>query len=176
MGQVASILAATILIAGIFAFMPVEKASTVHTSLTASRLIQDTVSLNGVDVGSVGVVADTTPNGMGTVNIAATLPVAEAGAADTCEPGVEAPLVTVAAGQAGVALPTVFTAADNTGITGRLNIGGGFGATDDMCVFHRTITIADTPGAGLLTDIVVIGAVGALPADAYITVTGNVLT
>ena len=28
-----SILAATVLIAGIFAFMPVEKANTVHTSL-----------------------------------------------------------------------------------------------------------------------------------------------
>ena len=45
----------------------------------------------------------------------------------------------------------------------------------DMCIFHRTITVANV-SADLLTDIVVIGAVGALPADAYITVTGNVLT
>ncbi len=44
-----------------------------------------------------------------------------------------------------------------------------------MCIFHRTITVANV-SADLLTDIVVIGAVGALPADAYITVIGNVLT
>ncbi len=41
-----------------------------------------------------------------------------------------------------------------------------------MCVFHRTITVANV-GADLLTDIVVEGKVGALPADAFITVSGT---
>ena len=118
------------------------------------------------------VVVDTTPNGMGTAHITATLPVAEAATADTCE--AEAPLVTVSAGQAGGVLVTVLSGADNTGIEGRLNIGAPFGATDDMCVFHRSIDIDDT-GATLLIDVVVTGAVGNLPADASITVTANVL-
>jgi branched-chain amino acid transport system substrate-binding protein len=41
-----------------------------------------------------------------------------------------------------------------------------------MCVFHRTITVANVD-ADMLTDIVVEGKVGALPADAFITVSGT---
>ncbi len=88
-----SILAATVLIAGIFAFMPVEKASTVHTGLeekmeavedtikgeiNKNRVFLETVNLQGVTDTSKVVVADTTPHVMGQVHIAATLPVAEA--------------------------------------------------------------------------------------------------
>lgn len=168
-----SILTATILIAGMFALMPVDKASTVHTTIISNRLVQTTYGLSGVTAASIVVVVDTTPLAMGTAHIAAVLPVAEAGVANDCE--TEAPLITVQAGNAATALTTVIAGAHNTGITARTNIGAPFGATDDLCVFHRTITVADTPGAGTLTDIVVIGAVGALPADASITVTANVL-
>ena len=185
-----SILAATVLIAGIFALMPVERASTVHTGLEAkmeavenavkgeinkNRFFLETVNLNNLDAGTTVVVADTTPYGMGQVHIAATLPVAEAGTADICEVG-EHPLVGVMAGQAGVTpLDRVLTGAHNTGIEGRENIDtsdNAFPTGTDMCVFHRTITVANV-GADLLTDIVVIGANGTLPADAFITVSGT---
>ncbi len=86
------------------------------------------------------------------------------------------------AGKAGVDLTKVLTGAHNTGIEGRTNFDVGntdnpFDATDrtnDMCVFQRTITVANVD-ADMLTDIVVEGKVGALPADAFITVSGNVL-
>ena len=46
-----SILAATVLVAGIFAFMPIEKASTVHTTIQANtaRLSESTVSVTDED-------------------------------------------------------------------------------------------------------------------------------
>ena len=188
-----SILAATVLIAGIFAFMPVEKASTVHTGLEAkmtavenavkgeiqkNRFFLETVNLNGVGNSSMIVVADTTPHGMGQIHIAATLPVADAGA-DGCAD--EEPMVNVLAGQAGVALDKVLTAGHNTGIAGGVDIGdteNNIGADVDMCVFHRTITVGDV-SADLLTDVVVqvagIPEEATLPADAFITVSGNVL-
>ena len=181
-----SILAATVLIAGIFAFMPVERASTVHTSLEAkmeavenavkgeinkNRFFLETVNLSGVTDDSTIVVADSTPHGMGQVHIAATLPVADTGA-DGCTD--EEPLVDVKAGQA-PNLDIVLTGDHNTGIAGRENINtsdNAFPTGTDMCVFHRTITVANV-GADLLTDIVVEGKVGALPADAFITVSGT---
>ena len=182
-----SILAATVLIAGIFAFMPVERASTVHTGLEAkmeavenaikgeinkNRFFLETVNLSDLDAGTTVVVADTTPHGMGQVHIAATLPVADVGA-DGCTN--EEPLVNVMAGQA-PNLDIVLTGAHNTGIAGRTDIGPGgidnFATDVDMCVFHRTITVANV-GADLLTDIVVKGMVGVLPADAFITVSGT---
>ena len=130
-----SILAATVLIAGIFAFMPVEKASTVHTDLeekmeavedtikgeiNKNRVFLETVNLQGVARYSTVVVADTTPHVMGQVHIAATLPVADNGEVGTC--GGEDPLVDVMAGKAGVGLTKVLTAAHNTGIEGRTDI------------------------------------------------------
>ena len=185
-----SILAATVLIAGIFAFMPVERASTVHTGLEAkmeavenaikgeinkNRFFLETVNLGGLTDDSKIVVADTTPHGMGQVHIAATLPVADVGA-DGCDD--QEPLVDVMAGKA-PNLDTVLTGAHNTGIAGRVNFDEGnadspnpFPNDADMCVFHRTITVANV-GADLLTDIVVVGDVGALPADAFITVSGT---
>jgi hypothetical protein len=36
--SIPAILAATVLVAGLFAFMPIEKASTVHTTITAVNL------------------------------------------------------------------------------------------------------------------------------------------
>ncbi len=197
-----SILAATVLIAGMFAFMPVERASTVHTGLEAridavedavkgeirkNRFFLETVNLGGVTDGSTIVVADSTPHGMGQVHIASTLPVADTGA-DGCTD--EEPLVDVLAGQAGEALIKVLGAEENTGINGRVNIGTPFGSTDDMCVFHTTIDLAivneliresnagtpdedDLETVTKLTDIVVVGDVGALPADAFITVSGT---
>ena len=47
-----SILAATVLIAGIFAFMPVEKASTVHTGIGTNQIeqIQKTLPTAGTTV------------------------------------------------------------------------------------------------------------------------------
>ena len=182
-----SILAATVLIAGIFAFMPVEKASTVHTGLEEKmealedaikgeidkrdEVFLETVNLQGVAVGSKVVVADTTPHGMGQVQITATLPVEDDGEDGTCDR--QDPLVDVMAGKTSN-LETVLTGAHNIGIEGRFDIGTPFGEQDDMCVFQRNITVADV-GADLLTDIVVEGKVGALPADAFITVSGNVL-
>ena len=190
------ILAATVLIAGIFVFMPVEKAGTVHTGLGdrisavedaiedeihRNRFFLETVNLDGVADGSTVMVADSTPNGMGEIHIAATLPVADAGA-DGCTN--EEPLVDVLAGQAGEALDRVLTADHNTGIEGRANFGTAtadtFATTDDMCVFHRTITVADV-GADLLTNVVVRGngtqtgtlGTALLPADAFITVSGT---
>ena len=183
-----SILAATVLIAGIFAFMPVERASTVHTGLEAkmeavenaikgeinkNRFFLETVNLSDLDAGTTVVVADTTPHGMGQVHIAATLPVADVGA-DGCDD--QEPLVDVKAGQA-PNLDIVLTGAHNTGIAGRADFDEGnddnpFLNNADMCVFHRTITVANV-GADLLTDIVVEGKVGALPADAFITVSGT---
>ena len=186
-----SILAATVLIAGIFAFMPVERASTVHTGLEAkmeavenavkgeinkNRFFLETVNLGGVTDGSTIVVVDTTPHGMGQVHIAATLPVADDGV-DGCTN--EEPLVDVKAGQAGVGLTKVLTGDHNTGIAGRVDFDSADSANNnpfdneaDMCVFHRTITVANV-GADLLTDIVVEGKVGVLPADAFITVSGT---
>jgi branched-chain amino acid transport system substrate-binding protein len=181
-----SILAATVLIAGIFAFMPVEKASTLHTGLEAkleaveneikgeinkNKFFLETVNLSDLDDGTTVVVADTTPHGMGQVHIAATLPVADVGT-DGCTD--EEPLVDVKAGKA-PNLDIVLTGAHNTGIEGRTDFdpnGVEFGATDDMCVFHRTITVANVD-ADSLTNIVVEGKVGALPADAFITVSGT---
>ena len=181
-----SILAATILIAGIFTFMPVEKASTLHTGLEAkleaveneikgeinkNKFFLETVNLSDLDDGTTVVVADTTPHGMGQVHIAATLPVADVGT-DGCTD--EEPLVDVKAGKA-PNLDIVLTGAHNTGIEGRTDFdpnGDEFGATDDMCVFHRTITVANVD-ADSLTNIVVEGKVGALPADAFITVSGT---
>ena len=61
-----SILAATILIAGIFAFMPVEKAATVHTSLqeaigTEVTMVKKGISLNpGVDESMTSTIFATT--------------------------------------------------------------------------------------------------------------------
>ena len=184
-----SILAATVLIAGIFAFMPVEKASTVHTGLEAkmeavedavkgeirkNRFFLETVNLGGVTDGSTIVVADSTPHGMGQVHIAATLPVADTGA-DGCTD--EEPLVEVMAGQA-PNLEQVLFKAHNTGIGGRSDIdinGVASGGVVDMCVFHRTITIADV-SADLLTDVAVQAnstLPGELPPDAFITVSGT---
>ena len=181
-----SILAATILIAGIFTFMPVEKASTLHTGLEAkleaveneikgeinkNKFFLETVNLSDLDDGTTVVVADTTPHGMGQVHIAATLPVADVGT-DGCDD--QEPLVDVKAGKA-PNLDIVLTGAHNTGIEGRTDFdpnGVEFGATDDMCVFQRTITVANVD-ADSLTNIVVEGKVGALPADAFITVSGT---
>ena len=77
----------------------------------------------------------------------------------------EEPLVDVKAGQA-PNLDIVLTGDHNTGIAGRVNFDEGnadspnpFPNDADMCVFHRTITVANV-GADLLTDIVVEGNVG----------------
>ena len=182
-----SILAATVLIAGIFAFMPVEKASTVHTGLeekmeaventikgeiNKNKFFLETVNLSDLDDGTTVVVADTTPHGMGQVHIAATLPVADVGT-DGCDD--QEPLVDVKAGKA-PNLDIVLTGAHNTGIEGRADFDSAglsdFADDADMCVFHRTITVANVD-ADSLTNIVVEGKVGALPADAFITVSGT---
>lgn len=164
-----SIFVAVLFVATFFAVMPVEKATTVHTTITTSRLPSVTLNLDGLPAGALIVVLDTTPNSMGQAHIAALLPVAEAGVADDCE--TEAPLagLTIQAGSAPT-IGSVITGADNTGITGRTNVGG---TTNDMCVFHRTITAANTP-ATTLTDIVVInGTASPLPDDSVITVTAK---
>ena len=154
----------------------------IEDEIHRNRFFLETVNLQGVAFGST-VVADTTPGGMGQIHIAATLPVADDGT-DGCDD--EAPLVGVMAGQAGVGFTKVLTGTHNTGIEGRADLDDdadfdNSGTTTnepdvDMCVFHRTITTADISNDGnLLTDVVVIGTNGTLPADAFITVSGNLL-
>lgn len=53
-----AILAATVLVAGMFAFMPVERATTVHTAILAGIRDVNTVDLNGLPVNSAIVLYD----------------------------------------------------------------------------------------------------------------------
>ena len=71
-----SILAATVLVAGMFAFMPVDKASTVHTTiqaattdLTSVTKIDDDAPLNNIETGDAVSVTCTQPFIVRTVQI-----------------------------------------------------------------------------------------------------------
>jgi hypothetical protein len=158
-----AILTATVLVAGMFAFMPIQKASTVHSGLIAKRFIVESDSLSGLPAGQLRPFIDTTPDRMTVAHIAVT----DASAA--CA-GATAPTnVNVLVGQAGVALSTnVLVAATNTGI----------GAAA-QCVFHVTIVPGTTVNGVVIpatvTDIVVSNVgVGALTGTQTITISAEV--
>lgn len=105
-----------------------------------SQLISESALLSGLAPGALFPFIDTTPNSIVSAHIAIT------DATTTCAAGAAPPAnMQILAGQAGVQLVPVMTAATNTGI-----------GTATQCVFHVTVT----PGSGgvpeTVTDIVVV--------------------
>lgn len=122
-----------------------------------TQLISQSSLLAGLAPGAVFPFIDTTPNTIAIAHVAIT------DATSSCSPGAAPPSnVQVLAGQAGVSLVPVMTAATNTGIT----------TVPGQCVFHVTVT----PGAGgipgTITDIVVLNA-GSSPLSGINTVTAS---
>ncbi len=143
-----AILAATVLVAGMFAVMPVQKASTVHSTIISSvvgkREVVQSELLSGLTAGAVFPFLDSTPHHIISAHIAIT------DSTTTCSTtGGTAPAkVQVLVGTAMPAnLVNVMTAATNIGV-----------GSAAQCVFHVTIT----PGLGgvpsTVTDIVVVNA------------------
>ncbi len=162
-----SILTAAVLVAATFAFMPIQKASTIHTTLLANRVVSVTYKLDGLTSDTAGVkavVLDVTPLKITQAHIAATLP----SVGGACGVATIAPIagLTVNAGVAPTLTPVIL-GAHNTGLVS---------TTGSSCVYHRTITPSDVTGSAI-TDIVVINSSGSvLPDDAIVTVTATVST
>ena len=175
-----AILVATVMVAGIFAFMPVQQASTVHTTIIASALkggLAVTYSLDGV-VGDGAtavnqVLIDSTNIGnIDEGHFAAVLPNAD----DTCNAGDNPPAnMQLLVGQAGVELNDDVLAATNTGLTAGPDVTFG-GATVAMCIFHGSFDdVADTDN-DLITDVVfVMNTNDAMPDNSQITVAVDLL-
>ncbi len=170
-----AILAATVLVAGMFAVMPVQKASTIHTTIIAAvvgkRLVGENAMLNGLPSLELFPFVDTTPHHILSAHITIT------DATSSCVAGDAAPTnVAVAVGIAGGILINVMGASTNTGI----------GSTT-QCVFHITVTPGTTIGTCVtgcegpgtvptgVTDIVVKNiSEGALTAVSTIEVSADV--
>ncbi len=170
-----SILAATVLVGAMFAIIPVEKASTIHTTILSAiaskRILTVHRSLDGI-ISSGGataraVVMDTT--NVGTIangHFAAVLPAAGA----TCVAGANpAAGLTIKVGIAGGTLTDVLVGT-STILVGGPNVSFG-GATVAQCIFHANFA----SGSGLVpassTDVVFESTVtDTLPDDASITV------
>jgi hypothetical protein len=135
-----AVLAATVLVAGMFAFMPVEKAATVHSTILAQdTFVVESDNLAGLPGGALRPFIDTTPSTISMTHITIT------DATEDCGNGTAPTSVQVLVGIAGGTLTNVMTGATNTGI-----------GTDAQCVFHAEVT----PGSGGVpagaTDIVVV--------------------
>ncbi len=170
-----SILTAIVLVAGMFAVMPIQKASTVHTTIIAAlnsittRAVSVTYNLDAFLGGAKVVVLDTTDIGnINKVHIATVLPISTGSAvcASQAPLGVQV-LAGVAGGTGTEALTSIITGTQNTGIQS-LNT-----ATGSSCVFHLTFTPTSTTPSRI-TDIVVSNTgTTPLPDDSSITVTAR---
>ena len=142
-----AILTATVLVAGMFAFMPIEKAATVHTTILGKRLVVQSALLTGLAAGDLFPFIDSTPHHI----LSAHITITDATAA--CAPGNVPTSVQVLVGVAGGTLNNVMVGATNTGI-------GGAG----QCVFHVNIVPGTTVNGVAIpnptTDIVVVNAGG----------------
>lgn len=146
-----AILAATVLVAGFFAFSPVEQASTVHTQVQSdikdNRNTVVTVPLDGLLSGPFVVMDVTTPGEAEEVHIAVTAATAsedgDCGADDG--PANMQVLVGEAPGLDNLA-----------GTLDRTQIEAGTNGTDthDVCIFHGTFT-ADDVTDDQITDIAI---------------------
>jgi len=113
-----AILAATVLVAGIFAFMPVEQASTVHTTLATSA---DNTALS-TDVGdaSAGTIGGSLTAGIEAVETQIAALVTTGNAAEVAGTTASSTLTPIAAAAAGtgIAYITVDVTSANTLVTG----------------------------------------------------------
>lgn len=151
-------IAATILVASLFAFIPIPEAATGSDDV---QLISESEILSGLAAGALYPFIDSTPNKIKRAHIAITDATTTCGGA-----GATAPTsIVVLVGQAGGTLVSVMTAATNTGI-----------GSPAQCVFHVTVTpssIGTTP----ITDIVVVNVGGgALTGINTVTATAEVRT
>ncbi len=156
---------AAVLIAGSLTVSPIAIAD---DDDDADEIIaQETYNLAGLPIAGAVVVVDTTPTVMESAHIVAVLPTTDSSPFDNC--GTEdSPQLTVVAGSA-PSVGGVISGADIVSALGPRP--ADFSGEDDMCVYHRTITAADTP-ASALTDIAVINPTGSVaPAGSSITVT-----
>lgn len=121
------------------------------------QLISESALLSGLAPGALFPFIDTTPNSIVSAHIAIT------DATTTCAAGAAPPAnMQILAGQAGVELDPVMTAATNTGI-----------GTATQCVFHVTVT----PGSGgvpeTVTDIVVVNTNASAALTGVNTITAS---
>lgn len=182
-----SILAITILVAGIFAFQPIYEASTVHTTLIAAMNVQVTAGVHdlnedrdqdGATDPFTYVVSDVTPRDMRTVHVAVTLEVEGDTNEDCTADGGEAiTLVNATADElqilvgSGGAFNNIFdtTAEVEAGLVAAAGapVRNTTGAGNVMCVLHATIN-----PTGVANDVVIKKPtdVGAIQGDETITV------
>ena len=147
-----AILGITILVAGIFAFIPIDKATTVHTTIQATitdnRNVAVHVNLDGIPGGAtiLPVLDVTTPGEASEVHIAVTAAVAVADGACTVLPVNMEILV----GSVGDALDNV------AGSLGSATTLVGTNGTKDICLFHGTFTTSSAViTAAKITDVAV---------------------
>jgi len=167
-----AILVATVMVAGIFAFMPVQQASTVHTTIIQNaKNLQSHVNLDGfigestADEQTKVVVLDTTD--IGNVvegHFVAVLPSADA----TCAAATDTDGINLLVGVAGGTLVDVLSGADQTTLVSGADVTYG-GDTRGMCVYHGSFSTADT---ATITDVILqITKAGAvMPDNSYISV------
>ncbi|GFN40527.1 MAG: hypothetical exported protein [Marine Group I thaumarchaeote] len=167
------ILIATVLIAGFFAFSPVEKASTVHTQIIASAqegALSTTISLDGIiadGVTSTNVVLIDATN-IGNIlegHFAAVLPDDDNACTAGGNPDAN---IRILVGVAGVELDDDVLAGSDTSIVGGPDVTFA-GNTRSLCLFHADFSTADTD-QGTITDVVLQLVDGSLPDNAVITV------
>ena len=158
-----AILAATVLVAGIFAFMPVQQASTVHTSGTITTVIDDDIAsllINRIVQHTEDFTAANNPtaatlypildvsdvaNGMSAAHITVTILAQTDDADNDCSDDVPVTGFNVLAGNAPDLTNTLNVAGMvvNTGITAASNVAAGF----DVCVYHGEVTLAELTAA-----------------------------
>lgn len=182
------VLAATVLVAGTFAFMPMQEASTVHSTLLLNRVVSNYVSLDGIrgtgadfDTGTKIDLLDTSHIQSSTQrgHVVAALPNTDAActAGDAADTGLEVRVgnVRTPAEGATVLSTNLLVAATNTGITaGPPADWDGDGIVEALCIFHVDV---ESGVGGLATTVSItdhiVGVFGAgriLPDGAYATV------
>jgi len=161
-----AILVATVMVAGIFAFMPVEKASTVHDTIilaiTDGKVVQVTVPLSEGDGTYVILDVSDVTNGIESIHIAATLPDNDGNNSDCTGDDIAAG-VQILAGVASTNLDNILGAGLEITNTGLLSVRD-FSGDVDMCIFHGDLTLAELQAIDAthttITDIAVV-----IPAD-----------
>jgi len=179
-----TILVGTVLIAGIFAFMPVHPATAVHLFIIEAIedligsakviTVQQDIHAFGFDTDII-VLLDTTDQGdIAQFHFAATLPTEEDD--DGCDEG-DDPFsgIVLLAGVAGGDLTDV-SSGTNAGLdpARTVDFDGDPDDEEAMCIFHATIAAGDVTG-GVITDIALalIGLPDSLPEGSYITITAT---
>lgn len=174
-----SILVVTILIAGIFALMPVERAGTVHTTIIAeiasAKTVSNTVILDGMtgNVANPVVVFLLDTTDVGNVidgHVAVTLPITDD---DSVCNGGEAAFAGLTI-QAGVAPTFTDITPTAVAVTAGPDVDfDGDGGAEAVCVFHVDLD-PTAVGGGIIVDVIFQhGAAGVLPEGSTITVTAE---